>query len=60
MISYIDAYWGKRYLYVMFLGVTENEHAANLWRGAHLEVYDLDGHSVKRFILKANVRFTLA
>lgn len=51
-ISYIDAYLGKRYLYAMFMGVTENEHRANLWREAHLEVYDMDGNTVKRFILK--------
>ena len=51
-ISYTDAYLGKRYLYAMFMGVTENEHAANLWCGAHLEVYDLDGNPVKRFVLK--------
>lgn len=52
MISYIDAYLGKRYLYAMFMGITENEHRANSWRGAHLEVYDMDGNPVKKFILK--------
>lgn len=51
-ISYTDAYLGKRYLYAMFMGVTENEHRANSWCGAHLEVYDLNGNPVKRFILK--------
>ena len=49
--SYASAYFGKRYLYVMFWGTTKNERVAKSYGGASLEVFDLDGNPVAKYHL---------
>ena len=51
-MSYIYAYLGKRYLYALFLGMTWNQHDANSSCGTCLEVYDLDGNPIIKYLLK--------
>jgi len=49
--SYVNAYFGKRYFYALFWGRSENEHKANSYQGALLEVFDLDGNPVAKYHL---------
>ena len=50
--SYVYSYFGKRYLYVVFFGVSWREHRTIMsYRGTSLEVYDLDGNPVARYNL---------
>jgi len=46
--SYISGYFGKHYLYAMFLGSSQRENTAS-YRGATLEVYDLNGNPVAKY-----------
>ena len=50
-LSYITGYLGKRYLYVLFLGVSMKEHKDMSCHGTYLEVFDLDGNPVARYQL---------
>lgn len=50
-MSYIYSYLGKRYLYALFLGTSWNESRANSTFGTYLEVFDLDGNPVVRYLL---------
>ncbi|MDR1456297.1 MAG: TolB-like 6-bladed beta-propeller domain-containing protein [Tannerella sp.] len=50
-MSYIYTYLGKRYLYAVFSGVSMKEHKAASTRGTFLEVFDLDGNPVARYLL---------
>jgi len=47
-MSYISGYFGKHYLYALFLGVARKEDTPS-YRGGILEVYDLDGSPVARY-----------
>jgi len=50
--TYIYGYFGKRYLYALFLGTSWNEHRGALSHcGTSLEVFDLDGNPVIRYHL---------
>jgi hypothetical protein len=46
--SYTLGYFGKRYLYVVFWGASQREYISS-YRGAYLEVYDLNGNPVVRY-----------
>lgn len=50
--SYVNSYLGKRYLYALFFGTTWNEYEKNLTCNTQLEVYDLDGNPVIKYLLK--------
>ena len=50
--TYTTGYFGKRYLYVVFMGTSWNEHkTAASPCGVHLEVFDLDGNPIARYYL---------
>jgi hypothetical protein len=51
-VSYVYAYWGKRYLYALFFGTSWNEYRSRSTHGTFLEVYDLDGNPVARYHLE--------
>lgn len=50
-LSYVNSYFGKRYLYTLFLGISWIEHMAKSTHGSFLEVFDLDGNPVARYHL---------
>lgn len=50
--SYVNSYLGKRYLYALFFGTTWNEYEENATCNTQLEVYDLDGNPIIKYILK--------
>ena len=47
-MSYISGYFGKRYLYALFLGAPRKENTAS-FRGTILEVFDLAGNPVIKY-----------
>jgi hypothetical protein len=50
--SYIFGYFGKKYLYVIFRGISINEYSANPSAyNDFLEIFDLDGNPVVRYRL---------
>ena len=48
--TYVYGYFGKRYFYTVFFGKSWKEHRKTL-SGTTLEVYDLDGNPVAKYIL---------
>ena len=51
-VSYISGYFGKRYLYVSFFGMSWREfRSSDSDSGGFLEVFDLDGNPVVRYRL---------
>lgn len=50
-MSYVYSYLGKRYLYALFFGTSWNKYRANSTHGTFLEVFDLDGNPVARYLL---------
>jgi len=60
-LSYVTGYFGKRYFYVLFLGVSWKEHRNMSCRGTTLEVFDLEGNPVVRYQLEGigPVNFTV-
>lgn len=54
-VSYVYSYLGKRYLYTIFFGTTWNEHVANSTCGTSLEVFDLDGNPIIKYLLKGRL-----
>lgn len=50
-VSYVYGYLGKKYLYALFLGTSWNENRARSTYGTILEVFDLDGSPVARYVL---------
>lgn len=54
-VSYVYSYLGKRYLYTIFFGMTWNEYEANSTCGTYLEVFDLEGNPVIRYLLKGRL-----
>jgi len=49
--SYDFCYLGKRYLYALFFGKSLREHRTQSFRGAFLEIFDLDGNPVAEYYL---------
>ena len=50
-LSYINSYFGKRYCYNLFVGASMNEYKLPSFRGALLEVFDLEGNPVAKYHL---------
>jgi hypothetical protein len=50
-LSYICSYLGKRYFYTLYLGISSNKRTYLSSQGTFLEVYDLDGNPVIRYLL---------
>lgn len=50
-VSYVYGYLGKRYLYVLFFGTSWKEYRYKATHGTFLEVFDLDGNPVARYLL---------
>ena len=50
-ISYNYAYLGKRYLYVQYFGTSWNKLRENDTCGSYIEVFDLDGNPIARYLL---------
>jgi hypothetical protein len=51
-VSYVYGYLGRRYLYALFYGTSWNENRARSTCGTFLEVFDLDGNPVVRYLLE--------
>jgi hypothetical protein len=51
-MSYVTGYTGKRYLYALFLGTSWSDHRLQSFHGTFLEVFDLDGNPVVRYLLE--------